>query len=114
IKRVAGTGPADPVLRSPELAEQLVATAAVVNEDPVDLAQQPQGERKSRPHPLDPVLDGGEVVAHLDDVAQGYAGCGVDLRLVSGRTADNPSRRPSARFARSMRSRSPGVRSIGG
>ncbi len=71
---VPGPRAADPVLRAPELARGAAAPAAPRQQHAVDLAYQPVGEREPRSQSGKPVVESGDVVGDLRDVADGRAG----------------------------------------
>ena len=77
--RVAGPGAADPVLRSPEIAGLLLASATAREQLFVHLANQAIREREAAAEPAHPVLQSGDIVRHLHDVVERHAGCLFEL-----------------------------------
>lgn len=71
--RVTWPGTADPVLRSPELAGLLLASATARKQLFVHLANQTIRQREAAAESRHPVLQGSDVVRHLHYVVEGHA-----------------------------------------
>ena len=67
-------GAADPVLALPELARLFFAAPALRQKDLVDLADQPQGERKAAAQPIEAMVERRDVVRDFLNVVQRHAG----------------------------------------
>ena len=132
-RRITRPRAADPVLRAPEFTRSLVRSTAASKQNRMHLANQSQRKRKPVAQAPQPVLHGRHIVRNFLHIIDGHARSGavfkkqqlrkrrlraLDLRGQHGFFAnvgiqqkiayqearlDRPSRRPTARSARSMR-----------